>query len=90
MIYDDDDDDDCCGPIGVMRNVRGNRSTKRKPAPVTLSPPQISHDLTRVRTRAAAVDSRRLTVLKTGLEDRQISDVSDTLGMRSQTTRLRT
>jgi hypothetical protein len=37
---------------------RGNRSTRRKRAPVPLCPP---HDLTRARTRVAAVGSRRLT-----------------------------
>jgi hypothetical protein len=40
---------------------RGNRSTRRKPAPVPLWPPQIPHDLTWARTRAAAVGNRRLT-----------------------------
>jgi hypothetical protein len=40
-----------------MRIGRGNRSTQRKPAPVPLYPPQILHDLTRTRTRAAAVGS---------------------------------
>jgi uncharacterized membrane protein YwzB len=40
---------------------RGNRSTRRKPAQVPLFPPQITHDLTWARTRAAAVGSRRLT-----------------------------
>jgi hypothetical protein len=40
-----------------MRIGRGNRSTRREPAPV----PQISHDLTRVRTRTTAVGNRRLT-----------------------------
>jgi hypothetical protein len=44
-----------------MRISRGNRSTRRKPAPVQLCPPQIPHDLTRARTRAAAVGSRQLT-----------------------------
>jgi hypothetical protein len=48
------------GEIGVMIG-RGNRSTRRKPAPVPLRPPQIPYDLTRTRTRAAAVGSRRLT-----------------------------
>jgi hypothetical protein len=32
---------------------RGNRSTWRKPTPVSLCPPQIQHDLLYVRTRAA-------------------------------------
>jgi hypothetical protein len=36
---------------------------RRKPAPVPLCPPQIPHDLTQARTRAAAVGSRRLTAL---------------------------
>jgi hypothetical protein len=47
---------DCeCGVVGGIRIVRGNRSSRRKPAPVLLCPPQISHDLNRARTRAAAV-----------------------------------
>jgi hypothetical protein len=29
-----------------MRTGRGNRSTRRKPAPVPLCPPKIPHDLT--------------------------------------------
>jgi hypothetical protein len=49
------------GAIGGMRIGRGNRSTRRKPAPVPLFPPQIPHDLTWDRTRAAAVGSQRLT-----------------------------
>jgi hypothetical protein len=44
-----------------MRIGRETRSTRRKPATVPLRPPQISHELTRARTRAAAVGSRRLT-----------------------------
>jgi hypothetical protein len=50
-----------CGTIGGMRIGRGNRNTRRKPTPVPLCPPQIPHDLTRARTRAAAVGSRWLT-----------------------------
>jgi hypothetical protein len=53
--------DDECGVVGGMRIGRGNRSTRRKPAPVPLCPPQIPHDLTLDRTRAAAVGSRQLT-----------------------------
>jgi hypothetical protein len=53
--------DDDNGVVGGMRIGRGNRSTRRKPAPVPLCPPQIPHDLTWDRTRAAAVGSRRLT-----------------------------
>jgi hypothetical protein len=33
-----------CGEIGVMKIGRGNRSTRRKPAPAPLCPPQIPHD----------------------------------------------
>jgi hypothetical protein len=38
-----------------------NRSTRRKPAPAPLSPPQIPLDQTRPRSRPAAVGSQRLT-----------------------------
>jgi hypothetical protein len=44
---------------------RGNRSTRRKSVAVPLFPPQMPHDLTKVRTRAAAVGSRRLTAWAT-------------------------
>jgi hypothetical protein len=47
--------DDECGAVGGMRIGRGNRSTRRKPASVPLCPPQIPHDLTWARTRAASV-----------------------------------
>jgi hypothetical protein len=50
-----------CGAIGGMMIGRGNRSTRRKPAPAPLYPPQIPHDQTRDRTWAAAVGSLRLT-----------------------------
>jgi hypothetical protein len=53
--------DDECEAVSGMRIVRGNRSTRRKPAPVPLSRPQITQDLTWARTRTAAVGSRRLT-----------------------------
>jgi hypothetical protein len=53
MIGDGD-----CGEIGGMKIGSGNRSTRRKPAPAPLCPPQIPHDY----TRAAAVGSQRLTV----------------------------
>jgi hypothetical protein len=49
------------GAIVGMKIGRGNRSTRRKPAPVPLCPPQIPHYLTRARIRAAAVGSQRLT-----------------------------
>jgi hypothetical protein len=47
------------GEIGGMIG-RGNRSTRRKPAPVPLCLPQTAH-AARTRTRAAAVGSQRLT-----------------------------
>jgi hypothetical protein len=50
-------DDDECGVSG---------STRRKPAPVPLRPPQIPHDLTCTRTRDAAVRSRRQTAWDAG------------------------
>jgi hypothetical protein len=56
MIHDDD-----CGAIGGMKFDRVNRSTRRKPASAPLCLPQIPHDLTRARTRAAGVGSQRLT-----------------------------
>jgi hypothetical protein len=49
------------GEFGGMNIGRGNRSTRRKPAPAPLCPPQIPLDQTRARTRAAAVGSQRLT-----------------------------
>jgi hypothetical protein len=60
---DDDDiqDDGDCGEIGRMKIGTGNRSTRRKPAPAPLCPPQIPHDNTRAPTRAAAVGNQRLT-----------------------------
>jgi hypothetical protein len=50
-------DEGDCGAIGGMKIGRGNQSTRRKPAPAPLCPPQIPHD----QTRAAAVGSQRLT-----------------------------
>jgi hypothetical protein len=36
---------DCdCGEIGGMKMGRGYQSTRRKPAPAPLCPPQIPHD----------------------------------------------
>jgi hypothetical protein len=54
-------DEGDCGAIGGMKIGRGNRSTRRKPTPAPLSPPQIPHDQTRARTRAASVGNQRLT-----------------------------
>jgi hypothetical protein len=54
------------GEIGGMIG-RGNGSTRRKPAPVLLCPPQTPH-AARTRTRATAVGSQRLTAeLRHGL-----------------------
>jgi hypothetical protein len=47
--------------FGGMKIGRGNRSTRTKPAPTPLCPPQIPLDQTRDLTRAAAVGSQRLT-----------------------------
>jgi hypothetical protein len=57
-------DDYECGAIGGMI-CKGNRSTRRKHAPVTLCSPQIPHNLTRARTRTISVKSRRLTAWAT-------------------------
>jgi hypothetical protein len=43
-------DEDDCGAIGGVKIGRGNRSTRRKPAPAPLYPPQIPIDKTRART----------------------------------------
>jgi hypothetical protein len=53
--------DDECGLVDGMRIGRGNISAWRKFAPVPLCPLQIPQNLTRARTRAAAMGSRRLT-----------------------------
>jgi hypothetical protein len=50
-----------CGATSGMKIGSGNCSTGRKPAPAPLCPPQIPHDQTRARTRAAAMGSQRLT-----------------------------
>jgi hypothetical protein len=54
-------DDGDYGALGGMKIGRGNRSTRRKPAPSPLYPPQIQQEQTLARTRAAAVGSQRLT-----------------------------
>jgi hypothetical protein len=51
------------GEIGGMIG-RGNQSTRRKPAPVPLCPPQTPR-AARTRTRAAVVGSQRLTAAYT-------------------------
>jgi hypothetical protein len=49
MIHDGD-----CGAILGTRIGRGNGSTRRKPASAPLCVPQIPHNQTQARTRAAA------------------------------------
>jgi hypothetical protein len=49
------------GECGGMKIGRGNRSTRREPAPAPLCPPQIPLNQTRDRTRDAVVGSLRLT-----------------------------
>jgi hypothetical protein len=49
------------GEFGGMNIGRENRSTRRKPAPAPLCPPQISLDRIRDRTQAAAVGNQQLT-----------------------------
>jgi hypothetical protein len=44
-------DDGECEAVGGVRIGRGNRSTRRKPASLSLCPPQIPHDLTWARNR---------------------------------------
>jgi hypothetical protein len=56
MIHDGD-----CGAICGLKIDRGTRSTRRKPAPVPLCPPQIPHNLTQARTRAARMGTKLLT-----------------------------
>jgi hypothetical protein len=48
-------DDDECGTVGGMIGS-GNRSTRRKLAPLLSCPQEISHDLTRTRNRPTAVE----------------------------------
>jgi hypothetical protein len=63
----DYDDGETGGMIG-----RGNRSTRRKPAPVPLCPPQTPH-AARTRTRAAAAGSQRLTASATARPKRGVA-----------------
>jgi hypothetical protein len=49
------------GEFGGMKIGRGNRSTRRKPAPAPLCSPQIPLDQTQARSWTSAVGSQRLT-----------------------------
>jgi hypothetical protein len=66
------------GEFGGIMIGRGSRSTRRKPAPPPLCPPQIPHEYTRVWTRAAAVWRQRITTwaMERPLRDRPKSFVS--------------
>jgi hypothetical protein len=50
------------GEFDGIKIGRGNRSTRRKPAPAPLCPPEVPLDETRARSRGAAVGNWRLTV----------------------------
>jgi hypothetical protein len=56
---------DECGSVAEMLG-KGNRSTRRKSAPLPLCPPQIPHDMTRARPLAASAGSRLLTAKAMG------------------------
>jgi hypothetical protein len=49
-----------CEEIDGMKIGKGNRSTRRKPAPAPLCPPQIPHDQTWVSTRGGKPATNRL------------------------------
>jgi hypothetical protein len=49
------------GEFGGRKIGKGNRSTRRKPAPEPLCPPQIPLDQTLAQPLAAAVGIQRLT-----------------------------
>jgi hypothetical protein len=73
MIEDGD-----CGVVGGMKIGRGNRSTRRKPAPAPHYPPQIPHDLTRKPA------TNRLSYGMTFLSELQLVKFSDHLNWFSQ------
>jgi hypothetical protein len=58
-----------------MKIGRRNWSSRRKPAPAPLCPPQIPLDQTRARTRAASVGSQRLTACTMALKVFMFSSV---------------
>jgi hypothetical protein len=55
-------DEDECVVVGGMSGI-GSRSTRRKPAPAQLCPPQIQLDLTWARIQASAVENQGLTTV---------------------------
>jgi hypothetical protein len=61
LLYQTQMIDDCdCGAIVGMKIGKGNRSTRRKSAPLLLCPPQIPHDQNQTRTLVDAVGKQRL------------------------------
>jgi hypothetical protein len=50
-----------CVTFGRISVGRGNGSTRRRPTPVPLCPPQIPHDMFSDRNQAPAVGIQRLT-----------------------------
>jgi hypothetical protein len=52
-------DDDDYGAVGGMRIGKGNRSTRRKPAPAPLCSPQMPHEQTRAAVRLSALRAGR-------------------------------
>jgi hypothetical protein len=65
-----------CGTVCGMRIDRGNRSTRRKPAPVPLCPPQIPRDLTWDLSVGYAVIN---TFLASVLDDSEWSELRSAL-----------
>jgi hypothetical protein len=55
--------------------VKGNPSSRRKPAPVPLCPPQTPH-AARTRTRASAVGTQRLTASTTARPSVVVNGIS--------------
>jgi hypothetical protein len=56
QLYQPRTTDDECGAVGRMKIGRGNRSSRRKPAPMPLCSPQSPHDFTWARTLAGLWD----------------------------------
>jgi hypothetical protein len=76
--------DDECEVVGGMRIGRGNRSTRRKPAPVSLCPSQILHNLTWARTRPATLGSRILTTWAMARLTCAVTDIYNSLCTKFQ------
>jgi hypothetical protein len=72
------------GEFGGIKIGRGNRSTRRKPAPAPLCPPQILLDQTRARTRAAAVGPATNRLSYGRGHDRRLTAGEDMSYRRSQ------